>query len=78
MKDCFGTIYPDLEKLQFGATVEGKVFRIHVATLGPGHRDRNLEVDRSEWEECQHCEEFRNCFDFSTARLNIQQALARL
>jgi hypothetical protein len=76
MKECFGTIYPDLEQLPFGATVEGKVFRIRVTTLGPGHRDRKLEVDRREWEVCQQCEEFRNCFDFSTAVLSMQQALA--
>jgi len=76
MKDCFGTIFPDLEQLEFGATVAGKVFRVRVTTLGPGHRDRKLEVDRGEWNSCQHCEDFRNCLDFSTAVLTMQQALA--
>jgi len=78
MKDCFGTIYPELERLQFGATLSGKVFRVSVATVGPGQRDRKLEADRREWEDCQRCEDFRNCYDFSTARLNLQQALARV
>jgi len=78
MKDCYGTIYPDLEQLQFGASVPGKVFRVRVATLGPGHRERTLEVDRREWEECEHCDDFRSCYDFSTARLNMQQALAQV
>jgi sulfatase maturation enzyme AslB (radical SAM superfamily) len=78
MKDCFGNIYPDLEQLQFGATVTGKVFRVRVTTMGPGHRDRKLEVDRKEWENCQRCEDFRNCYDFSTARLAMQQAIAQI
>jgi len=78
MKDCFGTIYPDLEQLPFGATVEGKVFGVRVTTMGPGQRDRKLEVDRKEWEDCQRCEDFRNCYDYSTARLGMQQAIARV
>jgi hypothetical protein len=78
MKDCFGTIYPDVEQVQFGSTVAGKVFRIRVSTLGPGHRDRKLEVDQREWQECQRCEDFRNCYDFSNAKLKMQQMLAQL
>jgi hypothetical protein len=76
MRDCFGNIYPDLEQLQFGSTIRGKVFAISVTTLGPGHRHRKLEVDQDEWEDCRRCGDFRNCLDFSNAKLTIQQALA--
>ncbi len=76
MRDCFGNIYPDLEQLQFGSTIRGKVFGINVTTLGPGHRSRKLEVDREEWEDCRRCAEFRNCLDFSNAKLQMQQVLA--
>ena len=78
MKDCFGKLYPDLEQLEFGASIRGKVFRVTVTTLGPGHRDRKLEFDMPEWENCQRCEDFRNCLDLSNAKLNLQQALARV
>jgi len=45
MKSCFGTIYPDLEKLKFGKPLAGKVFQICVDSQGPGHRDRKLAID---------------------------------
>ncbi len=76
MRDCFGNIYPDLEQLQFGSSIRGKVFGISVTTLGPGHRNRKLEVDPEEWEDCRRCAEFRNCLDFSNAKLRMQQVLA--
>jgi len=78
MKECFGSIYPDMEQVPFGSTVAGKVFTIRVATLGPGHRDRKLEIDQGAWQECQQCQDFRNCYDFSNAKLEMQQALAQL
>ena len=77
MKECFGNIYPDLEQVPFGSTVSGKVFRIRVAKYGPGHRDRKLEVDSQAWQECQRCADFRNCYDFSNAKLRMQQVLAQ-
>jgi len=30
MKNCFGTIYPDLAQFQFGKPLAGKVFQICV------------------------------------------------
>lgn len=45
VKTCFGAIYPDLEQFQFGKPMAGKVFQITVNTLGPGHRDRMLDID---------------------------------
>jgi hypothetical protein len=76
MRDCFGNIYPDIEQLEFGSTIRGKVFGIAVTTLGPGHRNRKLEVSQDEWDDCRRCAEFRNCLDFSNAKLNMQQVLA--
>jgi hypothetical protein len=78
MKSCFGTIYPDLENLRFGQAARGKVFQICVNSQGAGHRDRKLDVDVSAWESCQQCEDFRNCFDFSMAKLQMQRALLDL
>jgi hypothetical protein len=30
------------------------------------------------WQECQRCEDFRNCFDFSSAKLQMQIVLREL
>jgi len=78
MKECFGTIYPDLTQIQFGKQINGKVFRLRIDTLGPCHRDRNLEANVKEWENCQSCEDFRNCYDFSTAKLLMQQFMMQI
>ena len=78
MKTCFGTIYPDLEQFQFGKPMAGKVFQITINTLGPGHRDRKLDIDLDAWEVCRQCEDFQNCLDFSNARLQMQGVLKGL
>jgi sulfatase maturation enzyme AslB (radical SAM superfamily) len=78
MKSCFGDIYPDVERFQFGKPLAGKVFQISVNTLGPGHRDRKLDIDMEAWQECRQCEDFQNCFDFSSAKLQMQRVLREL
>jgi hypothetical protein len=78
MKDCFGTIYPDLSQFRFGKESVGKVFRLKIDTLGPGHRDRHLETDLVQWRDCMRCEEFRGCYDLSTAKMAMQQAAAAI
>jgi len=78
MKTCFGTIYPDLERFQFGKPIAGKVFQISVDTLGPGHRDRKLGIDVDSWQDCRQCADFQNCLDFSNAKLQMQLALRDL
>jgi hypothetical protein len=75
MKSCFGTIYPDLEHFQFGQPLAGKVFQISVRSTGPGHRDRKLDIDLEAWQDCRGCTEFRNCYDFSGAKLVMQRTL---
>jgi len=75
MKSCFGTIFPDLEQLHFGKPLAGKVFQICVLSQGPGHRDRALDIDLESWQGCRQCEDFRNCYDFSLAKLEMQRVL---
>jgi len=78
MKDCFGTIYPDLERIQFGRPLIGKVFQIRVDSLGPGHRDPTLGIDEVAWQGCRTCEDFDNCYQFSNAKLQMQLVLRDL
>ena len=77
-KTCFGNIYPDLEQFQFGRRLVGKVFQICVDTIGPGQRDRNLTTDTDAWDDCRQCEDFQSCFDFSSAKLQMQRVLRDL
>ncbi len=78
MKTCFGTIYPDLEKFQFGKPMNGKVFQIIVNTVGLGHRDRELNIEENAWQVCRQCPDFQNCIDFSNAKLQMQRVLTSL
>lgn len=78
MKSCFGTIFPDVDQFQFGKPAVGKVFRILVDTVGPGQRDRKLDIDVEAWEDCRRCEDFRNCHEFCMAKLQMQRVLASL
>lgn len=78
MKDCFGTIYPDLSQIQFGREIAGKVFRLKIDTVGPFHRERQLEIDVRAWEDCQKCEMYRSCYDFSTGKLLMQQFMVQI
>ena len=78
MKECFGTMYPDLSNIRFGKELNGKVFRVLIDTRGPGHRERHLQADLKEWEACQQCELYRSCYDLSMANLAMQQAVASI
>lgn len=78
MRDCFGTIYPDFAQFHFGKEIAGKVFRVKIDTLGPGHRDRHLTADLPQWQTCQQCEEFRSCYNFSNAKLAVQHAASAI
>jgi hypothetical protein len=78
MKECFGTIYPDVSQIRFGKEMVGKVFRLKIDTVGPLHRDRKLEINIQAWEDCQQCELYRNCYDFSTGKLLMQQFMVQI
>jgi len=78
MKSCFGTIFPDLAQIQFGKPLTGKVFQIFVDSRGPGHRDRTLDINLNAWQDCQKCQDFANCRDFSSAKLEMQRVLRDL
>ena len=78
MKTCFGTIYPNLQEVPFGQEIAGKVFQVRIDTLGSGHRERKMEANLREWQDCQQCEEFRSCYEFSSAKLQLQTVISAL
>lgn len=77
MKECFGGIYPDLSRIEVNKELAGKVFRVRFVSQGMMRQSPQLYADIVEWEECQRCESYRSCFDFSTGKLAIRQAVAR-
>jgi len=78
MRECFGKIYPDLSRVQYNTEMAGKVFRLRINSFGLMHQAPQLEADLEEWADCQTCDVFRSCFDFSNARLAMQQTASRL
>jgi hypothetical protein len=48
---------------------------MRVDTRGPGHREPHLTVNMEEWEDCQRCELYKSCYDFSNAKLAMQRAI---
>ena len=75
MKHCFGTIFPELSHTTDSRDRVGKVFSLHGESVGTVHSHPQLKADLSEWEDCQRCEYFRSCYDFSTAKLHMQRVL---
>lgn len=75
MKYCFGNIYPDLSQFQLNKEFASKVFRLRINTIGPLHRDRHLQVDVEQWQDCQRCELFRSCYDLSNAKMTMKKVV---
>jgi hypothetical protein len=77
MRKCFGTIYPDLSRVEANKNLGGKVFRMRITSQGMMHQAPQFEADLAAWEDCQRCEFYRSCFDFSTGKLALRQAASR-
>jgi hypothetical protein len=75
MKDCYGTIYPDVTRVPYNEDLVGKVFTVRVNSPGFVHQAPQLKTDVEAWEACRECEEYRSCYDFSNAKLAMRQAL---
>jgi hypothetical protein len=78
MKKCFGAIYPDLATVEYNKDLPGKVFTVRVGSFGLVHQTPQLQADMKAWEECQQCDVYQSCFDFSNAKLALRQALRNI
>ena len=76
MTECFGSIYPELTRVVYNKEIAGKVFSIRINSHGLVHERPRLKADMKAWEECQKCELYQSCFDFSNAKLAMRQALS--
>ena len=77
-KDCFGKMYPDDLHLRNNRPNKGKVFTVHLSSsygVITTRKDRQIEVDIDEWDDCQKCPEFESCYKLSLARVALESAI---
>ncbi len=74
-KACYGTMFPDLDRLQYNQPLEGRAFRVLVQSSGIGVQRRTTEVKRKGWEECVACPHYRDCYDLSVGKLLLHMAV---
>ena len=74
-KECFGKIFPDLDRLEFNKPLKSAVFSVNLRSQGIGIQDRQIEADHEAWDRCQDCVSFRSCYDLSMARFVLENAL---
>lgn len=75
-KDCYGTMFPDLDRLDANKPLAGKAFNVLVESHGIVVSSRQVTVRPDGWDECTACENYRDCYDLSMARLALATALA--
>ncbi len=74
--ECLGTLFPDMLTLASGRPVSARVFGYqicHPGGLGPPVKQ--LTYDVAAWQDCQGCPSFRNCYEFSMAKLAMETSL---
>ncbi len=74
---CYGTLFPDLERLQDNVPCRGKAFTALVRSQGIGVQAREVTVDQAQWAACQRCAAFRSCYDLGMALLVLREAISR-
>lgn len=67
--DCFGDMFPDLDRLEDNEPRRGKAFTVLVERQGLVASGRKVSVDAQQWDRCSSCEKYRNCYDLSMAKL---------
>lgn len=72
---CFGTILPDLSRLNFNRPTEGKAFGVFVEKIGCGVQRRELHVKHDEWDNCEDCPSFDSCYRMGIAKLLLWEGL---
>ena len=76
--ECYGSMFPDLSRLEYNRPCKGKAFTALATSQGIGTQSRNLTVDDSAWASCQACAVYRSCYELCMAKLTLNGALARL
>ncbi len=75
-KDCYGTMFPDLDRVELNKPSSGKAFDVLVESRGIGVSSCQVTVRPEGWDECTACGNYRDCYDLSMAKLALTTALA--
>ena len=75
-KECYGSMFPNSIDQAPNKIHQGKVFGFVIRSLGIGRTGREMKIDEKQWEECIKCPLYTTCFDLSSARFQLQTAIA--
>lgn len=75
-KDCYGTMFPNLDRVDLNKPSSGKAFDVLVESHGIGVSSRQVTVRPEGWDKCTACDNYRDCYDLSMAKLALATALA--
>jgi hypothetical protein len=73
---CYGDMFPNLDRVEYNRPLQGKAFTLLAQSNGIGVSGRSVEVDPEQWDKCTDCDQYRNCYDLSMAKLLLSHALA--
>ncbi len=74
-QECYGNMFPPVNRQPDNVPVTGKVFSYHVEHTGVMARDRAVSVDENAWRQCVKCDEYESCYRLSVSRLMLETAL---
>ena len=70
-RDCYGQMFPDLEKADSTGQFRGKMFSVAAGASG---QLNVVEADLRHWDRRQECHYYRHCHDLGMAKLASSQA----
>ena len=53
---CYGTMFPDMDRLDNNRPLRGRVFEVLLVSKGIGPSGRSITVDPEQWRRCVACE----------------------
>ncbi len=76
-KNCYGTMFPPILRLEADKIVPGKVFSFEIVRAGGTFvSHRRVAANIQEWDDCLDCPEFEHCYKLCTGRLALEAAIA--
>lgn len=72
--DCFGKLFPDPARQEPNRWLTGKIFALHITSIGIGEQGRETRIDQEQWDRCQACSDFAACRDLSFGTLLMHTA----
>jgi hypothetical protein len=74
-RECYGTLFPDVARLETNKPHKGEVFGCRLTSFGIGVQSVEFSVDDQKWQRCIECPHYRSCYDLSMAKLLFTHAV---